>query len=200
MSLTTQELIVKLDSWLHQNRPDYYECLQPGLSDEEMAAFETKLGLKLPEDFKLFYSWKNGQVTDRIQSFAFNSEIMNSGQIIETFEGLNSMLDIGAFAGFEHWWDKKWVPFLYDGCGNNHCIDLVGSFGGKPNQIITYWHDSDVREILHESFYKWLETVVKACAIGLYTDDEWYGFDYDKYEAFAKENNPGHPWDYRNYQ
>ena len=65
------DLIQRLDSWLRQNRPEFYQQLLPGLSDEELANFEKTLGVELPDDFKLLYQWKNGEQDDYI-SFIHN--------------------------------------------------------------------------------------------------------------------------------
>ena len=54
-------LLAKLDHWLSANRPDYYDGLQPGVTDAELDAFEVRFQLKLPAAFRDLYRWRNGQ-------------------------------------------------------------------------------------------------------------------------------------------
>ena len=47
------ESVSRLDSWLFRHRPTYYARLLPGLSDGEWSAFESRLGLRLPNGLRV---------------------------------------------------------------------------------------------------------------------------------------------------
>jgi cell wall assembly regulator SMI1 len=193
------DLIQRLDKWLRANRPEYYDYLLPGLSDEEIMILEKALKVELPEDFKLFYKWKNGQKGQ-------------SGCLIPALEWLKAERVISSSRnapsveadGFVNWtdemWEKdksqKWITFLSDSTANEYILDLQGVFDGKPNQIVSFWSDALGGDlIMHESFYKWLETVVMALEKGFFTEDEDDRSlaDYDNYYKLLSENNPGYP-------
>ena len=45
-------LIERLDLWLREYRPSYYQYLQPGLGEEELQHFELELKQQLPDPLK----------------------------------------------------------------------------------------------------------------------------------------------------
>lgn len=187
--IETDNLIERLDKWLRENRPDYYLHLKPRATIEEVTKLENTLGLQLPIELKKFLYWKNGQDDD--SKFLENWTLLSCEDILAFWQSLTEWQENGTF-DVENWWNRNWIPFLYDDTGNNVCIDMAGMFGGKPGQILYYWHDDNSREIIHESFYKWLETVVLA----MEKDLMYYcqpNADYDDYLEFLELNNPGYP-------
>ena len=54
-------LIVRMDNWLRDNRADYYSMLLPGAADGTLTEFEQRFSLRLPDDFRTLYQWRNGQ-------------------------------------------------------------------------------------------------------------------------------------------
>lgn len=183
-----EQLIERLDNWLRLNRPDYYLHLLPGATDSEINKVEEALGVQLPASFKAFLKWKNGQDDDT--KFLENYSLVSCNGILALWNSLNSWQEDGTFE-VENWWSRYWVPFLYDFTGNHVCIDTKGFLNGKPGQVIDYWHDEYSRDIIHESFYKWLETVVLAMESGTI----YYGQDgeYSDYLDFRARINPGYP-------
>ncbi|HMA33107.1 MAG TPA: SMI1/KNR4 family protein [Chloroflexia bacterium] len=183
------DLIQRLNTWLQKNRPTYYEQLLPGATDEDILLLEHILAIELPQDFKMLLQWKNGQ-SYKAQSFWDGYKLIPSNSIIAAYQMLENDWRVKTPEFIQNnWWNPKWMPFLYDGSGNYYCLDMMGVFGGKPGQIIIYWHDETQREIAHESFYKWLETVVRAWELELEEEDPFYG----EYGALFQEINPGYP-------
>jgi cell wall assembly regulator SMI1 len=190
-----QDLIQRLDNILKQTRPEYYQSLLPGLSQNALSNLEKGLGMELPPDFKEFYRWKNGENLNNFEgSFLYNFQVMPDEEIISNFTFMKDLTEGGEFE-LANWWDINWIPFLHNGAGDHYCIDLAGSFNGKVGQILIFYHDWELRKIFHESFYKWLETVVIALEGNFlpYGDSPTYNTDYDKYEEFLKKNNLGYP-------
>ena len=195
-----QELIEQLDRWLRSNRPNYYSYLLPGLTDDELRAFETTLGVELPTDFKLLYAWKNGQV-GQDECLVPNLEWLKAEWVISR-SSIAPKVELDGFVTWNHqeMWEsgksQNWVSFLTDSSGNDYVLDLIGVYDNKPGQIVSYWNDAiGCDEIIHPSFYKWLETVVIALERGLFTGDEDDSRlqEYESYDTLIRENNPGYP-------
>lgn len=184
----TRNLIDRLDKWLRENRPDFYAELLPGLDDAQLAEFEATVGLPLPEDFKLFYKWKNGQPHTSHNELFHVWILMSVKNIIDTCQMMNELLEGGDFHK-NNWWNVRWLPFLERCTGDHWCLDFEGSFGGKPGQIIEFWHDWDSRDILCPDFYKWLEELVLYFERGLYSEED---SDLELWDYMAA-NIPGYP-------
>jgi len=186
-----EDLIQRLDQWLQQNRPVYYGYLQPGLTDEQLRNFEETLGIKLPLDFQLFYKWRNGRPLSLLSS-GFSSLV--PGFTWLSAEGVVSNLSHweGAEEVAVNWWHPRWIPFLTDDTSIFICLDMQGSFEGKVGQVDG---DEPQRNIMHENFAKWLETIVVALERRLFTGDEGSGrfIWLNNYIQLLYEINPDYP-------
>jgi cell wall assembly regulator SMI1 len=49
-------------------------------------------------------------------------------------------------------WSKKWIPIASNGGGDLLCVDLDPDTGGQSGQIIVWWHETVLREVLYSSF------------------------------------------------
>ena len=188
-----EELIQRLDSWLRQNRPDYYKKLLPGLTEQELTDLEKELGVELPADFKTFYRWRNGQAENQFDSLVSNFMWMNIRSVIQSLNGMNEIMAENDF--HPYWWRAKWMPFLTNEHDTEYCLDLEGSFTEVKGQILLFLNDDAIREVFHSSFYKWLETVVIALERGLFRGDEddTRLQEYETYSELEREINPGYP-------
>ena len=194
-----QELIERLDRWLRLNRPNYHNYLLPGLSDDELRAFETTLGVELPTDFKLLYAWKNGQAGQG-KCLVPNLEWLKAEWVISSSRSVPKVQVGGLVEWTDEMWERdknqNWVTFLTDSTANEYVLDLIGVYDNKPGQVVSFWSDeigSDA--IMHPSFYKWLETTVLALEQSLFVGykGDTSLEDYDAYYALVQENNPGYP-------
>jgi len=160
----------QLDDMLQRARPGFYARLQPGVSDQQLAEFEQELGVTLPEAFKAFYRWRNGQAIDHYESWQNNQTVMGLAEIRAAHRVLNELLDAGEFEG-ANWWDAGWVPFLSNGAGDHLCLDTTGSFGGQAGQILEFWHDDGNRWVVAPNFESWLESYLRTfSAVAEYAD------------------------------
>jgi cell wall assembly regulator SMI1 len=188
------DLIERLDKWVKENRPSVYEKLLPGLSSEEISRLEKDLGVALPDQMRAFLEWRNGQTLYDVESFYYNYTLMDAGDIGESNDMLNELLEGGDFDR-ENWWNPKWVPFMANGAGDYYCVDMEGSFGGQVGQVLEFNHDYEARDIQFPSFAKWLETTVEAFEAGLFEYGD-YGMepvDDEQYQAVRKRISPGYP-------
>jgi cell wall assembly regulator SMI1 len=192
--MVIETAITRLDAWLQANRPDYYARLQPGLSEAELAAWETELGVTLPADFRAFFAWRNGQAG--FKSFLYNFMLMAADDITEARKGLNEFLESGEFDQ-ANWWQPGWIPFLDNGGGDHYCLDLDGAFGGVPGQILHFYHDWENRDVEFPSFAAWLETTITAFERDMFEYDStgMQPLDSDAVEQLQSKISPGYPID-----
>lgn len=157
-------LIERADRWLAMNRPDYYARLQPGATDAVLDAFESHFSLRLPEAFRLFYKWRNGQDAHCNASFEDNRMFSSLEEIAETKDLLDGM--IGYDFDDPRWWRRGWVPFLSNGSGDHLCLDLTAEDGGMAGQLRPFWHDWEDRSVKYASFEEWLRELVESMEQG----------------------------------
>src|SRR5881394_3336293 len=100
----TSALIERVDRWLAAQRPDYYTRLQPGVTDAALDAFESRFSLRLPESFRAFYRWRNGQEPTCSTSLQDNRMFSSLEEITETKDLLDGM--IGSDFEDARWWRR----------------------------------------------------------------------------------------------
>jgi len=189
------DLIERLDKWLAKNVPEYYKELEPGISEQEVAALEAQLGVALPGEFRELLKWRNGQGPRNFDSIYYNFSLMSADEIEGTRSTNNKLLKAGDFDQ-KNWWFPEYVPFLSNGGGDNYCIDYAGSFSGTKGQIIVWNHDYEARPIEHVDFHHWLQTLVVGLERGYLEHDEDYGMQpTEEFDAMYAEINPGYPID-----
>lgn len=162
------DLIQRFEAWLRENRPDYLAHLRPGADDAALDNFESTFSLRLPEDFRAFYRWRDGQSEDCTDSLYDNMMFSPLESVRETKTMLDEM--IGTDFDDPTWWRKGWVPFLDNGGGDHVCLDVEAVDFGEPGQIVTFWHDWDRREAEHASFRAFFEDLVTAFEQGLFEE------------------------------
>jgi cell wall assembly regulator SMI1 len=173
LQLLTQELpedaadyIARLDRWLANNRPDYYQSLQPGVSNADLDQFEVDFNVRLPESFRTFYRWRNGQANDCYASLQDNRMLMSLENIRAAKEVLDGM--IGADFEAQNWWRREWVPFLDNGGGDHLCLDLSPMADGISPRVREFWHDMPERDVTQLTFQSWLGVLVEQMEEGRY--------------------------------
>ena len=135
-----------------------------GASEEELQAFEERLGIRLPSDFKELYSYKNGSkyfsilpcvIDQRELPFSLMSlqEIENCKKYFQNRDALlTDFPDYFSNQELENMRDsrikpylfnKKWLPFAQycDSC--YLMLDFDPDREGQEGQIICYIHDPD---------------------------------------------------------
>ncbi len=172
----------KFEDWLSTNFIDGLNDLNTSISDDELNALIEAIGCELPEDFVTFLKIHNGQLNEA-GGLINATELLSSTRIIDEWSCWKGLLDSGEFTdSFEErsngvkpdWWNKKWIPFTYNGAGDHLCIDLDPAPGGSYGQVITMWHDDDEREVLATSFKAWFNSYVNDTLNGKYVYDEEY--------------------------
>ncbi len=204
----TETLLQSMDILLRRRGRAYYSTLRRGLSDREINAFEAQLGVTLPEDYKCLLRWKDGSRAMHAPywagEFCGRQEVIRTGtMLMEVTRDPNFGIDpTPPFDDINNWWNPAWIPLICEYLGSDVlCLDTVGSFGGKPGQIIEFIHDDYYRPIKHESLKRWLVTTFAAwlsmdeiAEISVLQRDPQAAWDrVDREEAIEKAANPGYP-------
>ncbi|MGF1836888.1 SMI1/KNR4 family protein [Photobacterium sanguinicancri] len=178
-----KELFSKFKKWLKDNYEDGFKDLNPPATDSDIHKLEQTLGFAIPVDLTACLKIHNGQANNAGGLFA-GSEFLSTERIADEWIVWKDLLDSGDFAGFSSdpdkgiqsdWWNQKWIPFTYNGCGDHLCVDADPASFGTVGQVITMWHDSSERELLAHGFSEWFADYVKAILEGRYVYSDDYG-------------------------
>jgi cell wall assembly regulator SMI1 len=161
-------LFEKLKSWLEENAPELLATLAKGASEQKIAALETTLGQKLPDDYREFLGLCNGQ--KKKSGFGFyEGKLLSIDDVTKNWSVWVRARDDGRLEGWKgkpekgirkDFWNPAWIPFTRDDGGNNLCLDMDPAKSGTVGQVITMWHDTEDRSIRFSGFTAWLENIL----------------------------------------
>ena len=115
--------------------PDILELNAP-IETEEIARFESKFNLPLPEDYKYLLSITNGfsLMGDEVLGITNNKYDLVNAYQFEHYEVINPQYEY-------------LIPFSPDGFGNSYCFDTrIRTNQGFSNEIIFWQHDYEYSE------------------------------------------------------
>ena len=184
--VSTYAIWERVESWLRVNSPTVLESLRPGASDEEIAAAEAFLGVRLPSDVADSYRIHDGQ-----QQGASAPSLIEGWSLLSLADVRNDWGDVWKFlhdrgeydglAGEPQgpikpvWYNPRWIPITSGGDGNHHMLDLDPDEGGQSGQIIVVWHDDPTRELVAPSFTEWFDRFARDLEAGRYVPSHKYG-------------------------
>jgi hypothetical protein len=98
------------------------ERLPPGASDEDIAAFEVRTGLQVPQELRELLRWSNGPPVGPSGIYRLDPRDCHGG--------------IELHYEFHPGWRKRgWIPIAGDGCGDNYLLDTSVVVGHDPRQL-----------------------------------------------------------------
>ncbi|MDO5607687.1 MAG: SMI1/KNR4 family protein [Capnocytophaga sp.] len=153
------EIIQKLDTYLSTLRPEYYSELNDPLDDSQLDKLEENYKIKIPEDLRTLYKWKNGQKTTCYQAFVNNSCFTPLEQALHSASERTSM--IGFDFEIENWWNENWIPIFENGGGDSICYDLKGIFTEQKGQLIEFWHTDNDRNVIAPTLETFLSKIIR---------------------------------------
>jgi cell wall assembly regulator SMI1 len=170
----------RIEKWLAQNAPQISETLSPAATDEKIVWAENHIGCRLPPALKDSYLLHNGATSPGL----FGAwELLSLELMVDAWQFLKKLEEQGVFKVVAAqpnisfikplWWHERWIPFLYDGCGNYFCLDTIPNRGGARGQIISYYHDDARRRLEAKSFKQWLEDLAHGLEAGGFAVDEY---------------------------
>ena len=159
---------------------DYQEI--SGASEEEIAAFEEKFGITLPDDVKELYSYKNGSnylsilpclVDERDMAFCLLSlqaiektkhYFQNRDTLLTEFPEYFTGEDIEKMKDSRikpYLFNKRWIPFAEycDSCFL--MLDFDPDKEGEEGQILCYIHDPDEVVYVAESLKDLIFSIIR---------------------------------------
>lgn len=155
--------------------PIMNSTLNTGVSESDFFELEKIIGNPLPNEFKEFYRVHNGQQQTHLTLFD-GDLLLDTNRIIQEWQNWHAILPeieqqvLNEFGSRiesspekgikKDWWNRNWIPFTSNGCGDSFCIDLDPDAEGKYGQIIRMWHDDALRELVAESFKDWIEKYI----------------------------------------
>lgn len=187
-----------IESWLQENAPQTTVFLNKGVTNDEIANLEGKIGAKLPADFVEFYKIHNGASEEL--GLIDTEELLSFERILEEWQVWKNLLDSHTFEDEEgvftsdspktiktDWWNPLWIPITYDGSGNHFCLDLDPTSKGNYGQIIRMWHDDAERTLEAISFSAWIGKFATDLQKEVYVYSEDYGGIINKQNLLTLE-------------
>lgn len=170
-----------LDDPVEEEYLDDYQEIS-GASEEEIAAFEEKFGITLPDDVKELYSYKNGSkylsilpclIDERDMAFYLLSlqaientkhYFQNRDTLLTEFPEYFTGEDIEKMKDSRikpYLFNKRWIPFAEycDSCFL--MLDFDPDKEGKEGQILCYIHDPDEVVYVAESLKDLIFSIIR---------------------------------------
>lgn len=163
-----QKVWRKIEAYLGTHNAELLADLNPPATDAEIHELEFFIGTTLPVDFVASLKIHNGQ-KGKADGLFDDYEFLSVARILDAWLFWKKIYDSSRFNDGEvqpgigvksDWWNLKWVPFAYNGCGDYLCLDLAPASSGVRGQVITVWHDDGARKSKANSFSTWLDEYI----------------------------------------
>lgn len=171
-------VLAQLDAWYAGHlSPDKYR-FNPPAADDQIAAFEDLIGLKLTRAHRQLYAWHNGENNDRwghifglplLPLEVAAAQWVAWNKVLSEFDGNRYMLPGSGWpkgAVDPAYINPRWVPLTHDGSGNHIGLDFDPWPDGRVGQVILFGRDEDVKVVLAESLGKFLKWIADLLASG----------------------------------
>lgn len=189
--------------------------MEPGLSDDELHALETRCQILLPYELRELYRWKSG-LQRSVNMGAPESMLFHGGFHVASVQAAEKWYCGGSIAhhvkerldGFEDdpqavAWLTPRIPDLWtvfnDGCGSYLVADMSGGISAPCPVIEVYkegYENSPVHPLLYQSLSNMVASTVECFKAGVYQiqgDDPERNYlddDQDKAEEITARMNP----------
>jgi len=147
---TTIELLQELKTYFSDIAPHLtgkFRIIPP--TEAEIQALESHLGV-IPKEYRAFL-----MANDIEFYFSGNFKVLTVEGVLSSWQCMTDLLEQGVFddGRIEHhlkhefgnwqgnyikqcWWNRRWIPFAQDSCGNMYCIDLDPGENGRIGQLL----------------------------------------------------------------
>lgn len=185
-----EKIVIEIDQLLRGKFPELANSLNAPATDSEIAAFEKKLGHKLPVELRQLYKIHNGE-SDEVGLF-FGLPFLSLEAAMREWEVWASIANEGESSLDtnissvpdnhikENYANKNYIPFIEDFGGNNIGIDLDPGAKGMKGQVINFGRDEEMRFVVAENLSDFLTFVLENLKSNNYTiirneeDIRWY--------------------------
>jgi cell wall assembly regulator SMI1 len=145
--LLSPALLEQLEQRWHAKQAPIASRLRPGLSDGEMDALTARLGLRLPDEARMWWAWHDGAEPT---GFVYERSIgglslafLSLEESVEETRRQRAVPAHDAVASREKWWWPSWLA-LTPSNGSIVCDCAVGP--GQPTPIRFVWWGSTAAE------------------------------------------------------
>ena len=160
-----KSVLKKLESWLRVHHPDLRADLRRGLMGRKVDELSEETGADVNEELKELLRWHNGQKYGSVD-FSPEGSLLGEFGITEQWSQWMELEYNGRFPSAD-WFHPSWLPIV----GRDEvflCVDVFGSNGGIPGQIVEFRPGHPKRIIRHGSLTEWLCTTLAAFESGIY--------------------------------
>ena len=165
----------RLDDWYAAHLSGRYK-FNPPATDAQIDAFQRLVGISLPESYRQFYRWHDGEDDDR-WGHIYGLPIIPLRVAASEWRAWNRVLadlkgDRYAIAGSS--WppgavdpayiNPRRIPLTIDGSGNSIGLDFDPWPAGRMGQVILYGRDEDTKAVLAPSlgaFLTWIADLLE---------------------------------------
>ena len=170
----------QIETWMAANAPEIFGSLAKPATEEQIEAAEKQFGAKLPRHVKDSYLIHDGTNNETLLD---GWEMVSLENAVDAWKFLKNLQTDGDFGDGDCrtdsefikpvWWCERWIPILYDRCGNYLCADLAPQRGGRRGQIIAYYHDEDKRYLIATGLENYLRDFAEKLAANRYQTNKY---------------------------
>lgn len=142
--------------------------LRSGASENEIVELEEHIGVRLPDEFRVFWSIHDGQ--DGVLGVFSGERLLSLRQIRQEWDAWRSIDepamndDCADFMASQPlgfikplYSNSAWIPFTSDHSGNHIGIDYDPDVAGQVGQVIRFGRDEDTKVLLAPNFAAFIE-------------------------------------------
>ncbi|MYT69620.1 MULTISPECIES: SMI1/KNR4 family protein [unclassified Streptomyces] len=148
----------RIETWLHRNAPATAALLRPGATDDELAAFERELGVRIPAGLKAL--WRRCPGMTAVDGVGADFLLgrwapMTFDAVLETYR-----MQMGMRVTMDEYvsWRPSWIPFASFGAHDT----LYGLCLDAETGKIWKWTEIAERTLVHPSLSVYLEDMADA--------------------------------------
>ena len=120
---TVETLLAQYERILHDRAPKILAAMNPGLSDAQIDALETKHQFTLPHDLRALYRWRNGTSDRVLNTFADHRLVPLEEALEERDAHIGQVADEGFFVRALIGHRKAWLGLIVDLAGDGYYFD-----------------------------------------------------------------------------
>lgn len=173
VSKSTTQILSELETTIKSKAPQVLEQMQKGLSDEEITTLERQAGIRLTEEIRTLYHWRNGspskdpRIAGPVPGHRFvplgealGLLTLQSNQVSQATPVQRAAFEV--FAGHR----RSWISLFDDGCGDGYFFDP----NRKPQEgAVFYSFAEDVNYVFFPSLGNLLAGAVKCYDVGAFS-------------------------------
>ncbi|MBA4187326.1 MAG: molybdenum cofactor biosynthesis protein MoeA [Planctomycetaceae bacterium] len=173
-----QQVWERIERWLSRNAPTVLVGLHDGATAEEIRRAEGLIGCEFPDVFKQSQIIHNGARTCSLLEYW---DFLSLTEIVTAWNLLRDCYDRGFFEEAQsnprgpirrEWWNPRWIPLTSEPSGNHLCMDLAPADGGQRGQVISWYHDDALRDLVAPTYEAWWEQLATGLEAGIFFIDE----------------------------